>query len=92
MPHKLTVNIQDANIVARVKEYARKRGVTVSYLIDNYFRNILKTVDVQESNADSLPMELDELIGSLTINKKFKNKSYKDIRDEMYEDRAKKYQ
>ena len=92
MPYKLTVSILDAGIVARIKEYAKKRGVTVSFIIDNYFRNIVKTIESEESKYNSLPKELDELIGSLDIDEKFRNKSYKELRTEMYEDREKGYQ
>ena len=91
MSYKLTVNIKDADIVARIKDYARKRGVTVSFLIDNYLRNILKTDKIRRRETDVLPGELDELIGSLSIDEKFKNRDYKELRDEMYEERTKKY-
>lgn len=91
MPYKLTVNIQDSNLVDRIKEYAKNRGVTVSFIIDNYFRNLLKTSDTEKNPTDSLPNELDELIGSLQVSDNFKSMSYKKLRDGMYEDRAEKY-
>ena len=91
MPYKLTVSIQDANIVARIKEYAKARGISISFMIDNYFQNIVKASEIKEDKDSSLPKELNELIGSLETDDKLLKGSYKELRDEMYEDRAKKY-
>lgn len=91
MAYKLTISIQDENVVARIKEYAVERGVSVSSMIDNYFVNIIKSIDSTHKKQSKLPKELDELIGSLHTKSSLKGKNYKELRNEMYEDRAKNY-
>ncbi|MEA3443783.1 MAG: DUF6364 family protein [Bacteroidota bacterium] len=91
MAYKLTVSIRDANMVARIKEYALERGVSISSMIDNYFMNIVKTMDIDHNRHSDLPKELDELIGSLHTKNSYIGKGYKELRNEMYEDRAEKY-
>ena len=91
MAYKLTISIQDANVVARIKEYAVERGVSVSSMIDNYFVNIVKTMDTAHNKHSKLPKELDELIGSLHTKNSLVGRNYKELRNDMYEDRAKDY-
>jgi len=91
MSYKLTVSLHDTNIVAKIKKYAKARGVSVSSMIEDYFSNLIKVSEVEKAKDYSLPQELDDLIGSLHISNEFKNKIYKELKSEMYEDRAAKY-
>ena len=91
MSYKLTVSLHEPNIVAKIKKYAKARGVSVSSMVEDYFSNLIKVSEVEKAKDYSLPQELDDLIGSLHISNEFKNKTYKELKSKMYEDRTAKY-
>ncbi len=86
---KITLSIHDLNLKEQIKEYAKQKGISVSNIVETYLKNLIKASVMDEPTNNNLPKELDLLLDGIEISENVKNKSYKTLRDEMYETRAK---
>ena len=66
MTAKLTLTIEDKVIVS-AKKYARKRGKSLSHLVENY----LKSVSDKEIDDHSISPKVSKLIGVITLPDNF---------------------
>ena len=85
---KITLSLHNTAIKHQIKEYARKRGLTVSGIVENYLHNLLKMERQTSSFEYILPKELDSLLDGIDVNEKLQSADYKTLRDEMYENRT----
>jgi hypothetical protein len=84
---KITLSLHNAQLKEQIKKYAQKRGLTISFIVENYLQNLVK-VDKQVSIKNyELPGELDSLLDGIEVNEELKTKGYKLLRDEMYANR-----
>jgi hypothetical protein len=67
MDTKLTLNI-DQDTVKRAKSYARKRGRSLSDIVENYFKALARKTDVP--NAELTP-KVKSLLGSFQLPEDF---------------------
>ena len=84
---KITLSFHNTSLKEQIKEYAKKRGISISGMVENYLQNLIK-IDKQEINKDyELPAELDTLLDGIEVNEKLQTNDYKSLRDEMYASR-----
>ena len=83
---KLTLSIHDKNLKQEIKEYAKRKGLSVSYLVENYLKNLIKSDQKVEDSMD-LPADLDTFLEGIDIDPELRKKPYKDLRNEMYGNR-----
>lgn len=83
MDTKLTLNIKK-RVVNRAKVYAKKRGRSLSDLVENYLDAITSSSDAsQAGNVISISPEIKKLAGSIKQPKNFDYK--KDLSDAIWE-------
>ena len=71
-----------------MEEYAKKKGLTISGIVEGYLQNLIK-IEKQSGNNDyELPGELDLLLDGIEVNEELRTKDYKLLRDEMYANRT----
>ncbi len=86
---KITLSLHNTELKHQIKKYAKKRGITVSSLVENYLQNLLK-IERQAVNKEyGLPKELDSLLDGIDVSEKLRTTDYKTLRGGMYENRAK---
>ena len=80
--------MHNASLKKQIKAYARKKGLTVSAIEENYLQNLIK---LERQNAETdykLPNELDVLLEGIEVSEELQKKDYKTLRDEMYVNRT----
>lgn len=83
---KLTLSIHDKNLKQEIKEYAKKKGLSISYLVENYLKNLIKS-DQKEEDSVELPADLEKFLEGIDVDPVLRKKPFKDLRNEMYADR-----
>ena len=83
---KLTLSIHDKNLKQEIKEYAKRKGLSVSYLVENYLKNLIKS-DQKGEDSVELPADLENFLEGIDVDPKLRNKPYEDLRNEMYASR-----
>jgi hypothetical protein len=81
MDTKLTLNI-DRDIVKKAKSYARKRGRSLSGLVENYFKALTRK---ESPSRVELTPKVKSMIGSFKLPQDF------DYKKELSDQLAKKY-
>lgn len=84
---KITLSLHNASLKKQIKDYAKKRGQTVSGIVENYLQNLIKNENKSEEDYD-LPAELNSLLEGIEVNEELQKKDYKSLRDKMYGTRA----
>jgi Family of unknown function (DUF6364) len=82
MTTKLTLTIDD-KVINSAKEYAQKKGKSLSHLIENYLKSI--TADTKEDKEESISPKVLKLMGVIKLPKDF------DYKTELGKVLAKKY-
>jgi len=85
MNDKITLSIHDITLKERIKKYASENGITVSSIVENYFKELLGS-GISKSKY-SLPADLDNLLDGIAIKKETRDKPYKKLREEMYNEK-----
>lgn len=85
---KITLSLHNAALKLQIKKYAKKRGISVSSLVENYLQNLIKMEKRAAGKEYGLPKELNTLLDGIDVGEKFQTEDYKSLRDEMYENRA----
>ena len=80
---KITLSLHNATLKKQIKDYARKRGQTVSGIVENYLQNLIKNENLGKTDYE-LPAELNSLLEGIEVNEELQTKDYKSLRDEMY--------
>ena len=83
---KLTLSIHDKNLKQEIKEYAKRKGLSVSYLVENYLKNLIKS-DHKEEDSVELPADLVKFLEGIDVDPGLGKKPYKDLRNDMYANR-----
>jgi hypothetical protein len=81
---KMTLSLHNPALKQKIKAYARKRGLTVSGIVENYLHNLVKNEKKETGKAYALPEELDGLLDGIEVNEQLQTIDYKSLRDEMY--------
>jgi len=85
---KITLSLHNVSLKKQIKDYALKRKLTVSAIVENYLQNLVK-MEKQQTEPDlDLPVELDKLLDGIEVDTELKIKDYKTLRDEMYANRT----
>ena len=85
---KMTLSLHNVLLKKQIKAYAKKKGLSISGIVENYLQNLIK-MEKQEKKTDyNLPGELDSLLDGIEVNEKLQTKDYKSLRDEMYATRS----
>ncbi len=88
MNDKITLSLHDRSLKERIKKYAASRGMTVSGIVEAYFKELIKVQDKNENKNFDLPEDLDNLLEGLYVRGRAKEKSYKELRNKMYHDKS----
>jgi uncharacterized protein DUF6364 len=72
MTTKLTLTIED-KVIDSAKQYARKKGKSLSHLVENYLKSI--ATDTKENKEESISPKVLKLMGVIKLPKDF---NYKD--------------
>ena len=80
------MSIHDKNLKQEIKEYAKKKGLSVSYLVENYLKNLIKSAQKEEDSM-VLPADLESFLEGIDVDPSLRNKPYEDLRSEMYASR-----
>lgn len=64
MNTKLTLKL-DKGIVEKAKKYAKKNNSSISKLVENYFRNILKSKNVEKFQPTILVKEMSGILKNI---------------------------
>ena len=84
---KITLSLHDVLLKKQIKTYAKKRGLTISGIVENYLKNLIK-IEKETTKVDfGLPDELDSFLNGIDISEELLNKDYKSLRKEMYANR-----
>lgn len=86
---KITLSLHNTALKHQIKEYAKKRGISVSSLVETYLHNLIKMEKRTAGREYGLPEELNILLDGIDVGEKYQTEDYKALRDEMYENRAK---
>lgn len=86
---KITLSLRNASLKKQIKRYAQKRGLTVSWIVENYLQNLIKAEQQNQKKNDELPGELDAFLDGIEVNEDLQTKEYKSLRDQMYANRGK---
>jgi hypothetical protein len=86
---KITLSLHNTALKHQIKKYAKKRGISVSSLVENYLHNLIKMEKRTTGKEYALPEELNTLLDGIDVGEKYQTEGYKVLRDEMYENRAK---
>lgn len=81
---KITLSLHNTLLKKQIKAYAKKRGLTISGIVENYFQNLIKMEKKDVETDYELPGELDSLLDGIEVNEKLQTKEYKSLRNEMY--------
>ncbi len=85
---KITLSLRNASLKKQIKRYARKRGLTVSGIVENYLQNLIKAERQNLKKNYELPEELDSLLDGIEVNESLQTEEYKSLRDKMYVNRG----
>lgn len=85
MNDKLTLSIHDITLKERIKKYASENGVTVSAIVENYFKELLGSSTSRSKYP--LPKDLNKLLDGIVVKKEIREKSYKELREDMYNEK-----
>ena len=83
---KLTLSIHDKNLKQEIKEYAKRKGLSVSFLVENFLKNLIKS-DQKVEDSIELPADLDTFLEGIDVDPELRKKPYMDLRNEMYGNR-----
>ena len=83
---KLTLSIHDKNLKQEIKEYAKRKGLSVSYLVENYLKNLIKSAKKEEDSVE-LPADLENFLEGIDVDPGLRKKPYEDLRNDMYASR-----
>ena len=86
MNDKITLSIHDITLKERIKKYASDNGITVSAIVENYFKELLGSNT--RKGEYSLPSDLDKLLDGVAIKKEHRDKPYNKLREEMYNEKT----
>ena len=81
---KITLSLHNASLKRQIKAYAKKRGLSVSGIVENYLQNLIKLERQKAETEYNLPAELDSLLDGIDVDQESRKKDYKILRDEMY--------
>lgn len=85
---QIVLSIQNDLLKRQIEKYAKKRGLSISEMVENYFQNIIKIEKKDDISSFGLPKELDTLLDGIEVNEGLKTKNYKSLRDDMYANRT----
>jgi len=88
MNDKITLSIHDHTLKERIKKYASDKGLTVSGIVEDYFKLLVRSQEKIENESFNLPEDLDELLNGIYLESDVKNRSYKELRNMKYHDKA----
>lgn len=88
MNDKITLSIHDHTLKERIKKYASDKGLTVSGIVEDYFKILVREQENIENKNFNLPKDLEELLEGVYIEGDVKNRSYKELRNKKYHDKA----
>jgi len=80
------LSIHDKNLKQEITEYAKRKGLSVSYLVENYLKNLIKSAQKEEDSVE-LPADLENFLEGIDVDPDLRNKPYEDLRNEMYASR-----
>lgn len=81
---KITLSLHNILLKKQIKEYAQKRGLTISGIVENYLQNLIKTEKQNFEKNYQLPGELNVLLDGIEVDEKLQKENYKSLRNEMY--------
>lgn len=84
MNDKMTLILHDAGLKKQIKKYALDNGLTVSAIVEDYFKILVRSQRKTENEDFGLPKDLDELLEGVHLKEEFKNSSFKELRNRMY--------
>jgi len=85
---KITLSLHNVLLKKQIKAYAKKRGLSISGIVENYLQNLIKMEKQVKKTDYNLPGELDSLLDGIEVNEELQTKEYKILRDEMYAKRS----
>lgn len=85
---KITLSLHNSSLKKQIRAYAKKRGLSVSGIVENYLQNLIKLERQKDETEYNLPGELDSLLDGIDIDQESQKKDYKTLRDEMYANRT----
>jgi hypothetical protein len=85
---KITLSLHNTTLKKKIKDYARKRGLSVSGIVEDYLLNLIKLERRKAGTDYKLPGELNLLLEGIEVDENYKKKDYKTMRDEMYAKRS----
>jgi hypothetical protein len=85
---KITLSLHNTSLKKQIKDYARKRGLSISGIVENYLLNLIKLERRKAGTDYKLPEDLNSLLEGIEVDEKLQRKDYKTLRDEMYANRA----
>ena len=85
---KITLSLHNSTLKKQIKDYARKSGLSISGIVENYLLNLIKLERRKAGTDYKLPGELNSLLEGIEADEKYNRKDYKTLRDEMYANRA----
>lgn len=84
---KITLSLHNASLKKQIKDYAKKKGLSVSGIVENYLQNLIK-LERQKTETDfKFSRELDSLLDGIEVDEMVRKTDYKTLRDEMYANR-----
>ena len=86
---KITLSLHNVLLKKQIKAYAKRRGLTISGIVENYLQNLIKLEKQAKKTDYNLPGELDSLLDGIEVYDEFQKKDYKSLRGEMYAKRSK---
>jgi hypothetical protein len=90
MNDKITLSLHDTSLKKRIKKYASDNGLTVSGIVEDYFKILVRSQGKKENEDFDLPKDLDELLEGVHLKEEFKKSSYKELRNKMYHGKVQK--
>jgi hypothetical protein len=85
---KITLSLHNTTLKKKIKDYAQKRGLSVSGIVEDYLLNLIKLERRKAGTDYKLPGELNLLLEGIEVDENYKKKDYKTMRDEMYAKRS----
>ena len=87
MNDKITLSLRDVTLKDSIKKYASENGITVSAIVENYFKELIGANKSKKQYP--LPNDLDQLLDGIVIKKEAREKPYKKLREEMINEKFK---
>lgn len=81
---QIVLSLHNNLLKRQIEKYAKKRGTSISGMVENYFQNIIKIEEKEDISSYRLPEELDTLLDGIEVSEELKTRNYKSLRDDMY--------